>query len=114
MDEHIRLGALPKCLAAAPPFRAIATSISTYDQRDEARSDDLPRDAIESVFGVVGINLGAYLKAAQDLPGKRRVHHEGVSPDVHIRERWPNTAALEGSCGSHQTDSWLFQVKRKL
>ena len=64
MDEHIRLGALPKCLAATPPFWAIAAPISTYDQRDEARSDDLPRDAVESVFGVVGINLGAYLKAA--------------------------------------------------
>ena len=64
MDKHIRLGALPKCLAAAPPFWAIAAPISTYDQGDEARSDDLPRDAVESVFGVVGVNLGAYLKAA--------------------------------------------------
>jgi hypothetical protein len=51
MDEHIPLGALPKCLPAAQPFWAIAASISTYDQRDKARRDDLPRDAVESVFG---------------------------------------------------------------
>jgi hypothetical protein len=114
MDEHVRLGALPKCLAAAPPLWAIAASISTYDQRDEARRDNLPRDAVESMFGMVGIDFGAYLKAAKDLPGKRRVHHESVGPDVHIWERWPNSPAFEGSGGAYQTDSRLFQVKSKL